>query len=80
MIAADTSALMVILLDEPEAEARMTAIECADSARWGKGIHPAALNYGDCFSYEVATAHRCSLLYVGKDFARTDVRSALEGA
>ena len=45
--------------------------------RWGKGVHPAALNYGDCFSYEVAHEHGCPLLYVGSDFSKTDVRSAL---
>jgi ribonuclease VapC len=46
-------------------------------AKWGKGIHPAGLNFGDCFAYEVAKEHDCPLLYVGSDFARTDVRSAL---
>lgn len=43
---------------------------------WGKGSHPAGLNFGDCFAYEVAKAHGCPLLYVGEDFARTDVESA----
>jgi ribonuclease VapC len=46
-------------------------------SRWGKGVHPAALNYGDCFSYEVAKEHDCPLLYVGEDFVQTDVRPAL---
>ena len=31
-------------------------------AEWGKGVHPAGLNFGDCFAYEVATAHDCPLL------------------
>ena len=44
---------------------------------WGKGIHPAALNFGDCFAYEVTKEHGCPLLYVGKDFARTDIESVL---
>lgn len=44
--------------------------------RWGKGVDPAGLNFGDCFAYEVAQAHGCPLLYVGDDFARTDVRQA----
>ena len=44
---------------------------------WGKGVHPAALNLGDCFSYEVAKEHGCPLLYVGEDFSQTDVESAL---
>jgi len=46
--------------------------------KWGKGVHPAQLNYGDCFAYEVATTQKCPLLYIGQDFAQTDVRSALE--
>lgn len=102
MIAIDTSALMAILLDEPQAGACMTEIEQAERlmisagtmaealivagrrnvgaemsdlldglgfevvlvtaasarrmadtyAKYGKGIHPASLNYGDCFAYE----------------------------
>lgn len=45
-----------------------------DSARrFGRGRHPAALNFGDCFSYALATARGLPLLYVGDDFARTDV-------
>jgi ribonuclease VapC len=43
----------------------------------GKGLNPAGLNFGDCFAYEVANAHGCSLLYVGDHFSRTDVESAL---
>lgn len=46
-------------------------------ARWGKGVHPAALNFGDCFAYALAEERACPLLYVGGDFARTDVVSAL---
>ena len=46
-------------------------------ARWGKGVHPAALNLGDCFAYELAKANTCRLLYVGDDFARTDIKSVL---
>ena len=44
---------------------------------WGKGVHPAALNFGDCFAYEVAKEHGCPLLYVGDDFSRTDIKSVL---
>ena len=128
MIAVDTSALMAILLDEPEADACMailtkspaiaisagTVAEClivaarrnvgeemaalidgigfeiisvtpasarrvAEAyAHWGKGVHKAGLNFGDCFSYEVARELGCPLLYVGQDFARTDLASALQ--
>ena len=46
-------------------------------ARWGKGFHPADLNYGDSFSYALAEMYGCPLLYVGNDFAQTDIRSAL---
>lgn len=127
MIAVDTSALMAIVLGEPQAEACMAAIEEANElvisagtvaealivagrrnvgqevaemisglgfevvtvtaasarrvadayARWGKGIHRASLNYGDCFAYEVATEQDCALLYVGDDFSQTDVKSVL---
>jgi ribonuclease VapC len=41
--------------------------------RWGRGMHPAALNFGDCFAYEVARENGCRLLYVGDDFSKTDV-------
>lgn len=127
MIAVDTSALMAIVLSEPQGEACMAAIEAAEQLiisagtaaealivaerrnvgdevgalisglgfeivsvtaastrriadayrRWGKGVHPASLNYGDCFAYEVAIEHDCPLLYVGEDFIHTDVRPAL---
>jgi ribonuclease VapC len=43
--------------------------------RWGKGVHPASLNFGDCFAYEVAKEHSCRLLFVGEDFSKTDVES-----
>lgn len=127
MIAVDTSALMAIVLDEPEADACMACLETEEEAvisagtlaealivsgrrgvraemerlvdglglevvpvtsaaarhvadayaLWGKGVHAAALNYGDCFAYALARERGCALLYVGGDFARTDVRPAL---
>ena len=45
--------------------------------RYGKGRHPAGLNYGDCFSYALAKHVDAPLLFVGDDFSRTDIRSAL---
>ena len=128
MIAVDTSALMAIMLNEPEADACVAILEAEEhllisagtvaealivgarrnvgeeiaqlidglgfeivsltpaSARrvaqayeqWGKGIHPAALNFGDCFAYEVAKEHGCRLLYVGEDFKQTDIESAVD--
>ena len=41
--------------------------------RYGKGRHPAGLNFGDCMSYAVAHVARQSLRYVGNDFAQTDL-------
>lgn len=47
-------------------------------AVWGKGVHPAGLNFGDCFAYVCAKSHGAQLLFVGDDFSRTDVASALK--
>jgi len=41
--------------------------------RFGKGRHPAALNFGDCCSYALAEATGCPILCVGDDFSRTDL-------
>jgi ribonuclease VapC len=46
-------------------------------ARWGRGAETAGLNFGDCFAYDVAKENNCPLLYVGRDFAKTDVKSVL---
>lgn len=45
--------------------------------RWGKGFHPASLNFGDSFAYALAKEHDCALLFIGDDFSKTDIRSAL---
>ena len=44
--------------------------------RFGKGRHPAGLNYGDCFSYALAKATGEPLLFKGDDFPRTDIERA----
>jgi ribonuclease VapC len=44
-------------------------------SRFGKGRHPAGLNFGDCFSYALAVARGEPLLYKGEDFSQTDVTS-----
>lgn len=46
--------------------------------RFGKRRHPAALNMGDCFAYACAKAHKVPLLYVGDDFALTDVNDGFD--
>lgn len=44
--------------------------------RFGKGRHPAGLNFGDCFAYALAKALDAPLLYKGADFGKTDVKRA----
>jgi ribonuclease VapC len=46
-------------------------------AKWGKGIHPAGLNFGDCFAYTLAKVNDLPLLFVGQDFNKTDIASVL---
>ena len=45
--------------------------------RWGKGVHPAGLNLGDCFAYALAAARDVPLLCTGADFAQTDIALAI---
>ena len=44
--------------------------------RFGKGRHPAALNFGDCASYALAKARDLPLLFKGAGFAATDITAA----
>lgn len=44
--------------------------------RWGKGAHPAGLNFGDCFAQALAEEQGCPLLFVGEDFSRTGITPA----
>jgi ribonuclease VapC len=44
--------------------------------RYGKGIHPAALNFGDCFAYALSKDTGEKLLFKGGDFEQTDVERA----
>jgi len=68
----DQLGFTVVPVDESGARRAASAY-----ARWGKGVHPAGLNFGDCFAYALAEACGCPLLYVGADFARTDIPSAI---
>lgn len=45
--------------------------------RFGKGRHPAGLNYGDCFAYALAHTRGEPLLFKGEDFAQTDIPAAI---
>jgi len=65
-------------LHRAEVEIVPVDAEQADMARrawrrFGRGRHPAGLNYGDCFSYALATTHDEPLLFKGDDFTKTDV-------
>jgi ribonuclease VapC len=46
-------------------------------SRYGKGRHPAGLNFGDCFAYALARSLNAPLLFKGDDFPLTDVIHAL---
>jgi len=59
------------------------SLEQAHTARqafhdFGKGRHPAGLNYGDCFAYALAKVSGEALLFKGKDFSKTDIVPALQ--
>jgi ribonuclease VapC len=45
--------------------------------RFGKGRHPAALNFGDCCAYATAKLLNLPLLFKGNDFSQTDVQAAV---
>ena len=62
----------IVPLDQDQAEIARIAWR-----RFGKGRHPAALNYGDCFAYALAKSRRLPLLYQGDDFSQTDIESVL---
>ena len=61
----------LVPVDEDQVEIARAAYR-----RYGKGRHPAGLNYGDCFSYALAIATGEPLLFKGSDFSQTDVRPA----
>ncbi|MCI5159985.1 MAG: hypothetical protein D3906_16480 [Candidatus Electrothrix sp. AUS1_2] len=60
-----TSAFIAILLREEAKQAY---------ERFGKGRHPATLNYGDLFSYALAKSTDLPLLFKGDDCSKTDLR------
>lgn len=59
-----------------DGEHRNIAVEAF--VRYGKGRHSAALNYGDCMTYATAQVADHPLLFVGEDFAKTDLATALD--
>jgi ribonuclease VapC len=70
-----TEALRLQIEPVTAADARQSRVAHGD---YGRGHHPARLNYGDCFAY--ALAKRCGepLLFKGNDFAQTDIEPALK--
>ena len=65
------AAALVVPIGEAE---QALAIEA--HARFGKGVHPAKLNMGDCFAYACAKTHGAPLLFKGDDFGLTDIEPA----
>lgn len=63
--------ITVVPFGEPEWQAATAAFR-----RYGRGRHRAALNFGDCLAYASAAVADDSLLFVGDDFAQTDITSA----
>ena len=63
----------------PVDEKQLTAAREA-YVSFGKGRHPAALNFGDCFGYALAKALDAPLLFKGTDFRLTDVKVVQVGA
>jgi ribonuclease VapC len=59
-------------------DADQVAVARAAFRKYGKGRHEAGLNFGDCFAYSLAITLDAPLLFKGTDFAKTDVRNALE--
>jgi ribonuclease VapC len=68
----DQQAMLTVCWDEELADRAAMAFQ-----RFGRGRHPSGLNFGDCFSYALAERLRVPLLFVGNDFSRTDLESAL---
>ncbi len=68
----ETLGIEVVAVDADRARAARAAY-----AKFGKGRHPARLNFGDCFAYALAKETAEPLLYKGEDFAQTDVEAAV---
>jgi len=62
------AAVEVVAVDQDQAETARTAWR-----RYGKGRHPAGLNFGHCFAYALAKVRRLPLLFQGNDFGQTDI-------
>ncbi|MBW4462995.1 MAG: type II toxin-antitoxin system VapC family toxin [Nodosilinea sp. WJT8-NPBG4] len=63
--------LAVVAFDRLQADLAATAWRT-----YGKGRHPAGLNFGDCFAYALAKSRNEPLLFKGNDFSQTDIAQA----
>ena len=75
----DARPMLYAFLRQVEAEVAPFGQEHLDAAitaflRFGRGRHPAGLNFGDCISYAVASVAGLPLLFTGEDFKKTDLR------
>lgn len=69
--------LALAMIEIQPVDAELARIAYQAWLQYGKGRHPAGLNFGDCFSYALAKQRQESLLFKGEDFSKTDVDSAL---
>lgn len=58
----------IVPFNEDHLDAAVTAF-----IRYGRGRHPASLNFGDCMSYAIASIAGMPLLFIGNDFTKTDI-------
>jgi len=80
-LGSEGSRQMDFLLRTAGIQIEPVSVEQAEIARqayldYGKGRHPAGLNFGDCFSYALAKDRREVLLFKGNDFSKTDIQVA----
>jgi ribonuclease VapC len=80
---ARSARLLDELVEEANLEVESVTVQQAQLAReayteYGKGQNAAGLSFGDCFSYALAKATGCPLLFKGDDFTRTDIEAALK--
>ena len=68
-----TTALQVVPFDGHQVSIAIAAFE-----RYGKGRHPARLNFGDCAAYALAATRKQPLLFKGSEFVLTDVTPAMQ--
>jgi len=69
--------MLRLKLDIVAVDANMAWIARRANLTYGKGRHPARLNFGDCFSYALAKHTGEPLLFKGNDFSQTDIVPAL---